>query len=337
MRREIVLAMVVAGSSASIDGAGASDKGTLIVTNKGDCTLGIIDPAEGKQVATLEQSGVTGHELIASPDGRTAYVPIYGDAGVGRPGSDGRTIDVFDLVSRRRTATIDLGRPERPHDPKFGPDGRLYVTTEVSQTITVIDPKTNTVVDRIPTGQPESHMLLLARDGKRAFTSNVHAGTVSAIDLRAKKVTAVIPVAKMAQRLAFSTDEKWVFTADQDEPRLAVIDAVANKVSRYVAVPGIIYGTGATPDGRSLVLTLIKDNKVARLDLQSWQVGPALDVPKAPQEVLVRPDGKVAYVSCDASAKVAEIDLESWKVVRLIDAGRTVDGLAWAVAPSASR
>jgi YVTN family beta-propeller protein len=337
MRREIVLAVVVAGAGASSGGAGSPAQGTLIVTNKGDHTLGVIDPAEGKQVATVEQSGVTGHELIASPDGKTVYVPIYGDSGVGRPGSDGQTIDVFDLASRRRTATIDLGRPTRPHDPKFGPDGRLYVTTEITQTITVIDPKTNQVVDQIPTGQPESHMLLLARDGKRAFTSNVHAGTVSAIDLKAKKVTTVIPVAKIAQRLAFSTDEKWVFTADQDEPRLAVIDAVGNKVSRYVAVPGIVYGTGATPDGHYLVLTLIKDNKVARLDLRTWQVGPALDVPKAPQEVLVRPDGKVAYVSCDASAKVAEIDLVAWKVVRLIDAGRTVDGLAWAAAASASR
>ena len=337
MRREIVLAVVVAGAGASIGGAGSPAQGTLIVTNKGDHTLGVIDPAEGKQVATVEQSGVTGHELIASPDGKTVYVPIYGDSGVGRPGSDGQTIDVFDLASRRRTATIDLGRPTRPHDPKFGPDGRLYVTTEITQTITVIDPKTNKVVDEIPTGQPESHMLLLARDGKRAFTSNVHAGTVSAIDLKAKKVTTVIPVAKIAQRLAFSTDEKWVFTADQDEPRLAVIDAVGNKVSRYVAVPGIVYGTGATPDNHYLVLTLIKDNKVARLDLRTWEVGPALDVPKAPQEVLVRPDGKVAYVSCDASAKVAEIDLVAWKVVRLIDAGRTVDGLAWATAASASR
>ena len=330
MRREIVLAVVVAGAGALVGGAGSKAAGTLIVTNKGDRTLGIIDPEQGKQVATVEQSGVTGHELIASPDGKTAYVPIYGDSGVGRAGSDGQTIDVFDLASRRRTATIDLGRPTRPHDPKFGPDGRLYVTTELTQTITVIDPKTNQIVDQIPTGQPESHMLLLARDGKRAFTSNVHAGTVSAIDLKAKKVEAVIPIAKVAQRLAFSTDEKWVFTADQDEPRLAVIDAVKNAVSRYVTVPGIVYGTGATPDGHYLVLTLIKDNKVARLDLRTWELGPALDVPKAPQEVLVRPDGRVAYVSCDASAKVAEIDLDAWKVTRLIDAGRTVDGLAWA-------
>ena len=105
-----------------------------------------------------------------------------------RPGSDGRTMDVIDIASRKRIATVDFGRPERPHCPMFGPDGRLYVTTELTNTITVIDPKTHEIVDRIPTGQPESHMVALTRDGKRAYTSNVHVGTVSAIDVKAKKV-----------------------------------------------------------------------------------------------------------------------------------------------------
>lgn len=106
--------------------------GLLLVANKGDHTLGIVDPVAGRQVAAVEESGVTGHEVAVSPDGRRAYVPIYGDAGVGRPGTDGRTIDVIDLVARRVVATIDLGGPERPHAPHFGPDGRLYVTTELS-------------------------------------------------------------------------------------------------------------------------------------------------------------------------------------------------------------
>src|SRR5262245_60892988 len=81
MRREIVVAAVLAGAGTFAGGAGPAGTGTLIVANKGDRTLGIVDPAQGKQVATVEQSGVTGHELIASPDGRTAYVPIYGDSG----------------------------------------------------------------------------------------------------------------------------------------------------------------------------------------------------------------------------------------------------------------
>jgi len=326
----VFAAAMAEGGSDMTNASAPPARGLLLVANKGDHTLGIIDPAAGRQVAAVEESGITGHEVIASPDGRTAYVPIYGDSGVGRPGSDGQTMDVFDIASRRRVATIDFGRPERPHCPQFGPDGRLYVTTELTSTITVIDPKTNAIVDRIPTGQPESHMVALTRDGKRAYTSNVHVGTVSAIDLEARKVTAVIPVSSYAQRIALSADDALVFTADQTAPRLAVIDTGTNRLKQWVALPGIAYGTAATPDGRFLVIALPSVNKVGVLDLKSMQLARTFDVPKAPQEVVVRPDGRYAYVSCDASRQVAVIDLKEWKVERLIDAGPLADGLAWA-------
>ena len=326
----ILLAVAAGGSSRMTNASTTSAGGLLLVANKGDHTLGIIDPVAGRQVATVEESGVTGHEVIASPDGRTAYVPIYGDSGVGRPGTDGQTMDVIDITSRRRVATIDFGRAERPHCPQFGPDGRLYVTTEITNTITVVDPKTNQIVDRIPTGQPESHMLVLTRDGKRAYTSNVHVGTVSAIDLAARKVTAVIPVSSYAQRIALSVDDGLVFTADQTEPRLAVIDTKTNQRKQWVALPGIAYGTAPTPDGRWLVIAILGANKVGLLDLQTMQLARTIDVPKAPQEVVVRPDGGVAYVSCDASKKVAVIDLVAQKLDKLIDAGPLADGLAWA-------
>ena len=324
--------LVIAGGVSRANGPATQAGGLLLVANKGDHTLGIVDPVAGRQVATVEESGVTGHEVIASPDGRTAYVPIYGDSGVGRPGSDGSTIDVIDLASRRRVTTIDLGRVERPHCAQFGHDGRLYVTTELTQSVTVVDPRTNTVVERIPTGQPESHMLALSRDGRRAYTSNVGVGTVSVIDLAAKQVQAVVPVSANAQRIALSTDGKWVFTADQKEPRLAVIDTSTNKVSRFVPLPGVAYGTAPTPDGRFLVAALSKAGLVAVVDLRLWQVARTIEVPKAPQEVLIRPDGRVAYVSCDASGKVAEIDIGEWKLKRLIEAGPMADGLAWAAA-----
>lgn len=328
----VVLAAASEGGALVTEPSPAVSSGVLLVANKGDHTLGIVDPAAGRQVAVVEESGVTGHEVIASPDGKTAYVPIYGNSGVGKPGTDGQTLDVIDIASRRRVATIDFGRAERPHCPLFGPDGRLYVTTEVTNTVTVIDPKTNQIVDRIPTGQPESHMLALTRDGKRAYTSNVGVGTVSAIDLVSKKVTAIIPVAPKAQRLALSVDDRWAFTSDQSEPRLAVIDTKTNTLHQWVPLPGIAYGTAPSPDGRYLVLALIAVNKVAVLDLKSMKVEHVFDVPKAPQEVVVRPDGLFAYVSCDASHQIAVIDLKAWKVERLIEAGGGADGLAWAAA-----
>ena len=54
---------------------GVPEHGALLVANKGDHALGIVDPVSGRQVATVPEDGVTGHEVTASPDGAKAYVP----------------------------------------------------------------------------------------------------------------------------------------------------------------------------------------------------------------------------------------------------------------------
>jgi len=311
--------------------ADAPGRGLLLVANKGDQSLGIIDVAAGKQVATVAEGGKTGHEVVASPDGRTAYVPIYGDSGVGKPGTDGDRMVVIDIASRKVTGTVEFGHGVRPHLPVFGPkNGMLYVTTELEKSITVIDPKTLKIVGQIPTGQPESHMLVISHDGRRGYTADVGPGTVSVLDMEAKKNIAVIPISGETQRISISPDDKWVFTSDQKEPRLAVIDTATNKVATWVPLPGAGYGTASTPDGKFLLVDVPGKNQVAIVDLTALKVVKSLDVPKAPQAVVVRPDGKEAYASCDSSHKIAVIDIANWSVKGTIDAGAGADGLAWA-------
>jgi DNA-binding beta-propeller fold protein YncE len=303
----------------------------LLVANKGDHTLGLVDPRAGQQVATVDEAGVTGHEVIASPDGRTAYVPIYGDSGVGLPGSDGDHLVVVDLASRKVTGRVDFGHGVRPHCPLIGPkDGLLYVTTELDKSVTIIDPKTLKIVGSIPTSQPESHMLAITRDGSRGYTANVGPGTVSVLDMKARKTIAVIPVAPKVQRIALSVDDKLVFTSDQTKPQLAVIDTASNKVKTWVQMPAQGYGTAPTPDGRWLVVALRTGNQVAIIDLQNMKVAHTIEVPAVPQEVVIPPHGQVAYVSCDASHKIAAIRISDWKVEKVIEAGAGADGLAWA-------
>lgn len=305
--------------------------GLVLVANKGEHTLGVIDPVAGRMIATVPEDGVTGHEVAASPDGKFAYVPIYGNSGVGHPGTDGQLLRVIDIAGRKITGTVDFGKGVRPHCVVVGPkDGLLYVTTELENSVTMIDPKTLRIVGSIPTGQPESHMLALTSDGRRGFTANVGPGTVSVLDVPARKVAAVIPVAKSVQRIAVSTDDRWAFTSDQTERRLAVIDIRTNGISRWIPLPGIGYSMAPTPDGRWLLVVLSGANKLAVVDLNKMEVAHTLQLPRAPQEVLIRPDGAEAYISCDVSQQVAVIDTGNWKVARLIDAGRGADGLAWA-------
>jgi YVTN family beta-propeller protein len=305
--------------------------GLLLVANKGNQTLGIIDPEAGREVAEVPEGGITGHEVAASPHGQMAYVPIYGNSGVGKPGTDGRTLAVIDLASRRVVKTLDFDKPLRPHGAVFGPkNGLLYVTTELANSITVIDPVSLRIVSSIPTGQRESHMLAITQDGQRGYTANVGPGTVSAIDLVAKKTLAIIPISRQTQRISLSVDDRWAFTADQTAPRLAVIDTSTNKVNTWVKLPTVAYGTAPTLDGHWLLITLPDANKVGVLDLESMKMARTVDVAEMPQEILVRPDGEIAYVSCMARGKIAAINLKTWNVEKLIDAGPQADGLAWA-------
>ena len=221
----------------------------LLVANKGDHTISLIDPVAGRQVAAVDVKGVTGHELVASPDGKFAYVPIYGDSGVGSPGTDGSYVAVVDLAERKLAGKVDFGKGVRPHCAVIGPkDGLLYVTTEIEQAIAVIDPHTQKIVGNIPTNQPESHMLAISRDGRRGYTANVGPGTVSVLDLEARKTITVIPVAKKIQRIALSVDDRFAFTSDQTKSQLAVIDTATNQVKTWVPLPDQGYGTA--PDAR---------------------------------------------------------------------------------------
>ncbi len=305
--------------------------GWLLIANKGSHSLGIIDPAAGKQVADVAEGGITGHEVIASPDGKTAYVPIYGNSGVGQPGTDGTNLVAIDTASRKVVGNLDFGKGLRPHCPKFGPkDGLLYVSTELDQTITVINPSTMKVVGTVPTGQEESHMFAISSDGSRAYTANVGPGTVSVLDLHARKTLNIIPVAAHIQRIAISVDDKLVFTSDTTKPQLAVIDTATNKIKTWIPLPGLGYGSAATADGRWLVIALPWVNKLAAIDLTTMKIAHTVDLPAHPQEVLIAPDQQTVYVSCDQSAKVTAVSLSNWSVNKLIDAGPGADGLAWA-------
>ncbi len=306
---------------------------SLLVVNQGDATLSIVDPASGKQVAVIAENtpGVHAHEVIASPDGRTVWLPIYGSSGVGAPGIDGRQIQVVDLPSRKITGTIDFDHGVRPHMPLYDPaTGMLYVTTELDKAITIIDPKTEKIVGTVPTGAEQSHMFILSHDGKRGYTANVGVGSVSVLDMAGQKTIAVIPISRNVQRISISNDDRWVFTSDQAKPQLAVIDTATNTVKAAITLPGRGYGGAPTRDGRYLLLAIPKTSQVAVIDLGTMAVTQTIDVPATPQEVLMTPDGKTAYVSCNTSGQVAEIDLATWKVRRLITVGAGDDGLAWA-------
>ena len=200
-----------------------------------------------------EDGRVKVHELALLPGGKTLFAPIYGDSGVGKPGTDGSELLVIDVPSRKVVHVVDFGKGLRPHDPVYDAKRNVvYVTTELQQAITAIDAKTFKVLYTVPTGQAESHMFALSHDGRFGYTANVGPGTVSVMDMDAHKLITTIPVAQHIQRISISMDDKTVFVSDTGTPRLAAIDTATRKVRGWIDLAAEGYGSAVTKDGKYL-------------------------------------------------------------------------------------
>src|SRR5882762_7500474 len=261
--------VLVLGLAAAAHAPQLDPPGYVFIANQFEHTAVLVDLGTKSSVARVEV-GVNGHEVAVDRDGHYGYVPIYGNSGVGKPGTDGDRIDIVDLKEGKLAGSIPLGKPVRPHCAKFGPDGLLYVSAELAQAIYVIDVNAKKIVGEIPTGAIESHMFVLSPDGKRAYTSNVHAGTVSVLDVEKRSLITVIPVAKIVQRISITADGKRVFTHDQDQPRIAVIDTAANRVSGWIAIPATVYSSAPLPDGHTM-LAYSPSGKLFSVDLDKLQ------------------------------------------------------------------
>jgi len=305
----------------------------LLVVNQGDRNISFIDPSTNRQIATVSEGETVGHghEIAILPEGRIAYVPIYSNTGVGKPGLNGREILVVDIPRRKVIGHIDFGRGVRPHCPVYDPvTGLLYVTTELDNTVTVVDPRNLTIAGVIPTRQQQSHMLAISHDGRRGYTANVMPGTVSVLDLRARTTLAIVHGLGQGQRISISPDDTRVFVPDQTKPRLAVIDTATNAIRTWISLPSIGFSSTPTPDGRWLLVTLKSANKLGVIDLSTRTMVHTIDLPAGPQEIVVGPANNLVYVSCIRSGKVAVVDTSTWTISALVDAGAGADGLAWA-------
>src|SRR6202789_1822315 len=145
-------------------------KQSLLVLSKHDHTLAIVDPATLKVVGRAPV-GPDPHEVIASSDGKTAYVSIYG-------GGAYHVLNVIDLIAQKALPDIDLGALNGPHGLAFV-GGKLWFTAEGAKAVGRYDPASGKIDWIMGTGQNRTHMIYVTADQKQVYTTNVSAATVS--------------------------------------------------------------------------------------------------------------------------------------------------------------
>jgi YVTN family beta-propeller protein len=251
----------------------------------------------------------TVHELLVIPETGLAYVPIFGDGIHGRNPNPQHHLCIFDLHKRAHIGTIDLRPYIAPHTLKLGPDGLIYITCENSAVVAVIDRKTNKVVEAIDSGSTNGHRLIISPDGKRLYTENEEDGTVSVIDLPARKLLGKINAPRPLAGIAISADGKTVVTVDDAEPKLILIDTDAGKVREEIVlkdVPKAAQIARYAPDNSLIGVTSLNSDTVSLID-PTFREQTAIKVGSQPMDMAFR--GDELFVGCQGDGSIHVIDI----------------------------
>ena len=300
------------------------NQASLIVLSKGDQTLAAVDP-ETLRVLGRVPSGPDPHEVVASTDGRTAYIANYNGGG--------NIITPVDLVAMKALPPIDLGELRAPHGLAFA-GGKLWFSAEGARAVGTYDPATGRVERVLDTGQQGTHMVFVSADLQRLVTTNMGSGTVTIAERPGgggNWSQALVTVGPRGEGFDVSPDGKEVWVANAGDGTISIVDLPGKKVIETLQAN--VNGANRlkfTPDGRLVLVSTLSGTDLTILDTAGRKVSKRLNIGRA-AGIQVQPDGARAFVACTPDNSVAIVDLKTLEIAGRLDAGRQPDGLAWAV------
>jgi YVTN family beta-propeller protein len=298
----------------------------LLVLNKDDATLSIIDPTDGRTVWQIG-TGDGPHEVAVSADGKTAFVSNYGS---GR--TPGTSLSVIDLVARRERR-VPVAPLMDPHG-LFVSEGKVYFTAEANRAIGRYDPSTDEIDWVMETGQGTTHMVMASADGARLFATNITGDSVTIMersdDGPPDWTVTTVPTGPGPEGFDLSPDGRELWAAQSSDGAVSIIDIAKKQV-----VATFDIGTRRsnrlkfTPDGGHVLVSDLDAGDVVIVDAAERRVIKRLRLGAQPEGILVTPDGSRAYVAVNGDDRLAIIDLASFDVTGSVATGGGPDGMAW--------
>jgi YVTN family beta-propeller protein len=300
---------------------------SLLVLNKNDATLSIIDPSNGKTVASIP-TGEGPHELAVSADGKLAFAANYGGQ------TPGNSISIIDLASKKELRRLDVTPLRRPHGLHVA-EGKLYFTAEVNRVIARYDPESNKIDWVLGTGQPGTHMVSTnsTKDVTQIYTANIGGDSIGVIDRGQNPLAwnvTIVPVGKGPEGFDVSPDGKELWAAQSRDGAVSVIDLATKKVTQTFDVQTKRSNRlKFTPDGKHVLISDLDSGDLVVIDVASKKTLKRVPLGKQPEGILILPDGARAYVAVSGDNKLAIVDLKTFEVTGSVSTGGSPDGMAW--------
>lgn len=172
-----------------------------------------------------------------------------------------------------------------PDIPVSGHD-RFYTSDQFSNTLSVINPATNTLLGLIKLG-----------DLTPANLSPLYKGQL------------------LVHGLGFSPDHKTLAVISIGSNSVTFIDTATNAVKHTTYVGRSPHEAFFRPDGREVWVSIRGENYIQILDGKTFEPTRRITVPNGPGMAIFSPDGKYGYVCSSFSPETVVIDTASKKIV----------------------
>jgi YVTN family beta-propeller protein len=177
------------------------------------------------------------------------------------------------------------GRPDIPissHD-------RVYAANQTSNTVSVIDPSTNTLVGVIRLGDPVPGALAPLYRGQL-----------------------------LVHGLGFSPDGKTLAVVSVGSNSVTLIDTETNSVRQTIYVGRSPHEAFFTPDGHELWVTVRGEDYVSVIDPARMKEVRRIRLANGPGMTMFGPDGKYAFVCSSFTAEMAVIEVASHQIIKRV-------------------
>ena len=332
-----ILPMAAALAMGSPEGAIAQAPegvtGTVVVLNKGTASADFIDVASGRIVGTARTSEGP-HELVVSPDGRTAVGTDYGGGGAG-----GSSLSVFDVATAQRVRTIELGRFTRPHGIAYLPEGdRVAVTSETTGTVIVVEVASGVIVEVLSTGANGSHMLGLTADGLTIWTGDIGSNTVTELNRSSGGKVRSFAAPAQPEAVNVAPDGSRVFAGSNATGRVTAWDTTTGEASTVGEGFGWPYRVFLTPGVEQIIIPDLRGEVLRFFDGADYTELGSIPFPgDGPQGLVLHPDGRHLFLALSASNRIAIVDIYERTVAGYLRvSGAGPDGIGFSSIPVGS-
>ncbi|MFI5057456.1 MAG: cytochrome D1 domain-containing protein [Candidatus Acidiferrales bacterium] len=189
-------------------------------------------------------------------------------------------------------------RAEIPSSSKATPSSLIFVTNSADDTVDVVDPATNKVVQVIH-GIELPHGVNFSPDGTRVYISNESESVLDVVDHKSGEILEKIPLSGHPNNITVTKDGSRVLVGIRSSPgTVDVIDTASLKRVKSIPVNGPVHNIYVTPDGKYSVSGSIETRIVSVIDLHTDQVAWEVKLDKGvrPMAFEANPDGSTRRI-----------------------------------------